>query len=465
MRRTHLRPAVAAVLTVAAAAALGLAGPSPASAVSDSVVGPVVAAPRVVPVLEPATASGRIPTSGQLAAALATPLSDPALAGPVGVNVVDARSGRSRYGADARLPLTPASTLKLLTAVAAIDALGSDHRLATRVVRPSPGHLVIVGGGDATLTTQSATSGPAQQRPASLSRLAALTAQALHQDGVHRVSVSYDASLFVGPSVDPRWPSDYVTTGVIAPVVALMTDQGRTSPTSDDRVSDPAAQAAAAFAGQLADRGIRISGSVAEVSGRRESAEVARAAPLATVESPPVAVLVAQMLRDSDNQVAEALGRLTAAATDQPASFKGAAAALLATAGVRHLPVTGWRLFDASGLSRDDRATAVGLAATMSVAAQDPTLSPIVDGLPVAGFTGTLEDRYLSGPAVLGAGLVRAKTGTLTGTNTQVGLVVTARGRLLAFAFLADHVPSSQTDAARSALDRAATALIGGPAP
>ncbi|MEW5629237.1 D-alanyl-D-alanine carboxypeptidase, partial [Streptomyces hydrogenans] len=86
-----------------------------------------------------------------------------------------------------------------------------------------------------------------------------------------------------------------------------------------------------------------------------------------------------------------------------------------------------------------------------------PELRPLLTGLPVGGFTGTLAGRYGQAPA--GAGLVRAKTGTLTGVNTLAGTVVTTDGRLLAFAFLAGRTPSP--DLAQPALDRLSAALTG----
>ncbi|MBR7678233.1 D-alanyl-D-alanine carboxypeptidase, partial [Streptomyces daliensis] len=76
---------------------------------------------------------------------------------------------------------------------------------------------------------------------------------------------------------------------------------------------------------------------------------------------------------------------------------------------------------------------------------------------PVAGFTGTLEERYGDEQNKPGAGLVRAKTGTLTGINTLAGTVVDADGRLLAFAFMTSG--TKDAEGAKNALDRMASAL------
>ena len=112
-----------------------------------------------------------------------------------------------------------------------------------------------------------------------------------------------------------------------------------------------------------------------------------------------------------------------------------------------------------SGLSTLDRVTPRLLVATLRLLAQRPELRPIVAGLPVAGFTGTLTDRYRSRQNRAGAGLVRAKTGTLAGVNTLAGTVVDADGRLLVFAFLTNR--ATGPDATEAALDRLAAALAG----
>ena len=77
----------------------------------------------------------------------------------------------------------------------------------------------------------------------------------------------------------------------------------------------------------------------------------------------------------------------------------------------------------------------------------------------MAGASGTLTDRFTGARDKAGLGVVRAKTGTLTGASSLSGTVVDADGRLLGFVLEADAV--SSTVAARAALDAAAAVLAG----
>ena len=89
-----------------------------------------------------------------------------------------------------------------------------------------------------------------------------------------------------------------------------------------------------------------------------------------------------------------------------------------------------------------------------------PELRPVLSGLPVAGFTGSLEFRFADAPPA-SRGRVRAKTGTLTGTSALAGVATDLDGTSVAFMLVADRVPKPQTLAARDALDDAAAALAG----
>ncbi|MGW3465795.1 D-alanyl-D-alanine carboxypeptidase/D-alanyl-D-alanine endopeptidase, partial [Streptomyces olivaceoviridis] len=382
------------------------------------------------------------PDANALSGVLDPLLEGPALGSSHAAAVVDVTTGERLYGADAGKALTPASTTKIATAVAALSALGPDHRLTTRTaLEPDTRELVLVGGGDPTLTAHAEAGGWAGLRA-----LASDTAKSLDKRGIHKITLSYDTTLFTGPALHPIGVNDN-----LAPISALTVDEGRTDASTDGpapRVADPAADAATRFASFLKEAGITT-------TAPGPSKASTRAETLARVSSPPLSELVERMLTNSDNDIAEALARHTALASGQPASFDGGAKAIATQLRKLGLPMAGAAFHDGSGLNRDDRLTADLLTALLVKAGDPgrPGLRPVLTGLPVAGFTGTLSTRYTDGAA----GLVRAKTGTLTGVNTLAGTVVDKAGHLLAFAFLASDTTNPME--AQSALDTAATAL------
>jgi D-alanyl-D-alanine carboxypeptidase/D-alanyl-D-alanine-endopeptidase (penicillin-binding protein 4) len=368
---------------------------------------------------------------------------------------VDATTGQVLWDDDASRMQPPASTTKLLTSAAALQVLGPTFRFETTTRRA--GHILyLVGGGDPTLLrTASSVADPAYPRPASLAALAAQTAAALHGAGAVRLRI--DDSEYSGPATAAGWQPDYVSEGDITPPSALEVDEGRLQPADLDspRTTDPAGQAGADFAALLRRDGVRLRGAVL---ARRTPPSAVQ---VAAVASPPLAMLVQRMLTVSDNDLAEALGRAVARHDGQPATFADAAASV--TSAVRALGVQPSlvSLHDTSGLSHLDRVAPEVLVAVLRAAISPAhrRLRSIIEGLPVAGFTGTLADRYRDRPSAAGAGVVRAKTGTLTGVNTLAGLVVDRSGRLLVFALLASNAPSP--DVTMDGLDRLASRLAG----
>ncbi|MFD7998701.1 D-alanyl-D-alanine carboxypeptidase/D-alanyl-D-alanine endopeptidase [Streptomyces mirabilis] len=407
---------------------------------------PAPSAASVLTGLGGSTVSVPAPTQKALTSTLDRLLGDPALGGRRTAVVVDVATGKRLYGKGADDAQTPASTTKIATAVAALSAAGADHRIETRaVLEPGTKEVVLVGGGDPTLTARKEAAGWA-----SLRTLADETATALKARHLNQVTLSYDTSLYAGPALHPIG-----TNPNLAPVSALMVDEARTDDSASGpvtRAADPAADAAGKFAGLLEAKGIKTTiPGLSRATNRSQS--------LASVSSPPLSALIERMLTNSDNDIAEAMARQVALATGRPADFDGGAAAIDGELKKLGLPLSGAHFTDGSGLNRDDRLTADLLTALL-VKAGDPAhpeLRPILTGLPVAGFTGTLSDRYADDAS--GTGLVRAKTGTLTGVNTLAGTVVDADGRLLAFAFLASD--TTDPSAAQSALDRTASALAG----
>ncbi|MCX5207388.1 D-alanyl-D-alanine carboxypeptidase/D-alanyl-D-alanine-endopeptidase [Streptomyces sp. NBC_00237] len=375
------------------------------------------------------------------------PLLDSAALGSVqSASVVDAVTGKQLYGSGEREVLTPASTVKIATAVAALAALGPDHRIATTVLATPDGRrIVLKGGGDPTLEKDG------------LRTLAADTARFLRDKGAGPVALAYDTSLYAGPDIHPIGKGNEN----VARVTSLMVNEGRTDGShsgTGDRTPDPAGDAARTFAAELRAVGV-------EVTGEPASAQAPGGAePVAKALSAPLSALVERTLTNSDNDIAEALARQTALAAGEEVSFAGAGKAVYDRLAKLDLPaeglLNGAHFADGSGLDRSDKVSAALLTGLLARAADPahPELRSVLTGLPVAGFSGTLSTRY--GGDSAGPGLVRAKTGTLSGVNTLAGTAVTRGGRLVAFAFLAGNTPDR--DPAQKALDGLASALISG---
>jgi D-alanyl-D-alanine carboxypeptidase/D-alanyl-D-alanine-endopeptidase (penicillin-binding protein 4) len=399
------------------------------------------------------------PTQAGLADALAGPLSASSLGSHVGLAVRDVATGKLLYGKSADTTYAPASTTKIVTVAAALQAFGPQHRFSTTVVQGTqPGTIVLVGGGDPLLATKDAWShrneASADRRfpvPAMIDDLAAETAKQLKAGGLTEVELRVDDTLFE-EAVSPEWESTYISSGVAARVMALWVNEGRLDwPANQPRATDPALSAAAAFVSALEDRGIQVGGDP------QRSTAPANAKPIAAVSSPTLADISEHVLMSSDNDGAEVLAHQVAVARKQPATFAGASAAISEVLKPLGVSASELVLHDGSGLARSNRMSPQVLTQVLALAASSdhPRLRPVLTGLPVAAFSGTLDDRFDSDSASPGAGVVRAKTGTLSGISTLAGVVTTKDGDLLAFAVMADQ----RDGFAEPALDRVAAKL------
>jgi serine-type D-Ala-D-Ala carboxypeptidase/endopeptidase (penicillin-binding protein 4) len=428
--------------------------------------------PPVVPhpALRPAAVDGSAPTRTGIGAVL-NPLITAGGLGTLSGEVLDPATGTVLWQRDPGAALVPGSTAKLLTASAALLALNHQARLHTTVLAGAePGTIVLVGGGDPTLSA--AGPGTATGYPGA-ARLDDLVGQvrAAAPGPVRRVLV--DVGRYAGEALAPGWfPAD-VTGGYIAPIEPVMLDGGREDPTQE--ISPRAAKPATAAAAELARR----------LGADPDTVSIGNAPPgaavLGEVSSPPVQDLVATALQRSDNVLAEALAREVARAIGAPASFSGASQAVLTVLGNHGFDVSGATLVDGSGLSVSDAVPATLLTELLGAAAapdgspdkspdkstadranangahqqRTAALRPLLVGLPVAGGSGTLADRY-HGPSAGGRGWVRAKTGTLTGVNSLAGTVLDAEGRVLVFALLSN---GPDPVSVRPRLDALATGL------
>lgn len=362
----------------------------------------------------------------------------------IGYEVIDVDTGQVVAAAQEKTPLIPASNTKTLTALAVMNAFDGDERFATRVVQPEPGKLVLIGGGDPMLRSIPVADGGYPQ-PATTDELARLTVAKLRAAGVTAVTLGYDDSLFTGPGWNDTWPANY--RDQVTPISALWIDEGR-GPTGGPRSQAPALAAATTFAAQLTALGITVDPEPpVQALGAGEAEELAR------VESLPVHVLVETFMQRSNNSFTELMGFQLAAKTGHPTTFAGSVAAIQEQLTALGIWDDGTVLHDASGLSRSNLFTPNMLASALAKLASEPRLSVILDGLPTAGVTGTLAERFgdpISAPA---RGVARAKTGSLSLVATLGGTTLTADDRLLAYAFFINGAPDGW--AARVWVDQA----------
>jgi serine-type D-Ala-D-Ala carboxypeptidase/endopeptidase (penicillin-binding protein 4) len=325
--------------------------------------------------------------------------------------------------------VTPASTMKLLTATAVLEQLDVNERLRTPVVTSAPvnggvveGDVYLVGGGDPVLGTVD-WAAHFERQPRLFTPIESL-ADRLVASGIREIrgrvvgdDGRYDRQRYVG-----TWPPRYVDDNETGPLSALMVNDGFAEwdgPDPEDIPwDDPPRDAAAVLTALLRARGVTVGGEPAAGAVTNGSRE------LAAVESPTIGELVSAMLQDSDNGTAELLLKELGLRRKGVGSSSAGAAVVNETLAGLGLPMGSVVVHDGSGLDHGDRITCRLLASILARADQN---GPIARGLPIAAQTGTLAKRFL-GTSV--AGRLRAKTGSITGVASLAGFVDGRDGRL-----------------------------------
>lgn len=357
--------------------------------------------------------------------------------------VLDVESGEVLAASNADQPLVPASNTKLLTLTSLLSVFDGTETFDTTVVSPAPGQLVLVGGGDPLLASAASDAYP---KRASLEELAARTAQKLKSQGVEKVTLGYDASLFQ-ESWAATWPSSY--RDQVTPISALWADEGMDA--SQARSTDPAGDAARIFASQLTAQGVAVDGTPASAAASGEE--------IAKVSSPGVHAMAAAAMEASNNSFTEVLGMQLAHRLGKPTTFAGTAAAVQEELTNLGLWREGAVLHDGSGLTRENHVTASMLAGVVRYVMTTPKASIVQEGFPIAGVSGSLAKRFEDEASAPGRGIVRAKTGTLSLVSTLAGTTVTADGREVAMAFMMNG--STDGWAAQVWSDQAASLVTG----
>ena len=405
-------------------------------------------APQQIGIFAPAVAAGEI--DANVASQLVVEeLADPRLGTGVTAYVIDANSGKVLVDINGDQAMIPASTLKIFTGIAAMNVLGAQTRFET-IVKRDGNQLTIIGGGDPTLVSQTPENWrgkpPGSEQPPSIDQLADLAATAIGQTTESFV-VNFDDSLFADPKAHESWPDLYLRTGEVAPAQGLTMDFGIND--SEAVMKDPAQSAAQYLADALTELGIP-----ATLGERKLAGETATV--LTSIKSATVTDIVERMITTSNNTMAEFLAHHIGGATGEY-TFDAGAKATIEELKSAQIDLTGVTILDGSGLSRSNQASAKSLVSALSYANKtDGAAWSNLSGLPVAGISGTLIDRYEIGEP--GRGTVRAKTGTLSKVVSLSGTLVDASGDLLIFTFIANEVPSGTKQGA-AALDEVVKVL------
>ncbi|MCT1558259.1 D-alanyl-D-alanine carboxypeptidase [Helcobacillus massiliensis] len=399
----------------------------------------------------------------QITAAMMRAAEIPVVNNHLAFSVVDARTGETIAEHDGDTARVPASTMKLLTSVAAARHIDLDSRLTTST-HLKGGDLFLRGGGDMMLTTESAASKPVVKEDlsrASITDLARATADDLKKQGVTSVALHLDDTAFADDPVNPAWGRNGPSGGWVAPITAIAVDGGRLDGEPyGPKSTNPSEDALTAFPAELEKNGITVTGEPNRAAVPKDAAEIAQ------VQSAPIRDLIHHTLIHSDNTTAELLGRLVAAEQGKPTTVAGARDAvqedITLLARDEGLHADGLRIADNSGLSADNRIPPRLLAelnAWSTGEAPDP-VREVFTLVPISGLEGTLTDRFEASSVTDARGIVRGKTGYLAGTSSLTGITTLADGRVVGFSIVVYGFDGADADAARAAVDTTAALMI-----
>ncbi len=353
------------------------------------------------------------------------------------VEVLDAVSGKTLFSKAEQQPARTASVMKVLTAAVALDVLGPDYRITTSVmVSPSePGKLYLVGSGDVTLSRMPGNITSYYAKAPKLDSLTRQIASWAKASSVSISAVSVDSSLFGGDKEwHPTWSKLGLSSGYMAPVSALQIDAARITSTRNPnswlakRTSTPVKQAGELFVASLNKMGI-ATGLVA-TSAKAPTDSVV----IASVQSRPVSELVVNMLRVSDNSIAEALGRVASIKYGLDGSMASLTPLYKNVLKARGIDTSKILITDASGLSRLNQVPAAVVNDLLLLVKQGVVeYESLEGGLPVSGERGSLRSRFATGSKLETKGKVIAKTGYILTGYSLAGFLTAKDGTELIF--------------------------------
>ncbi len=328
----------------------------------------------------------------------------PTLASPA-LLLIDESTGEVVYEKDADSLRRPASVLKTFSAAAALEYLSPDLRYTTKLFSgDSPTAFLLTGDFDPWMTTNY------------------VDAQKYHR----------------------AWTS-YFVNKVIAEIKKSSLSHSITLSYRGVYSQDVVAMQSA----------LHLKGITATVLGVSSATVSANTGlEIASTTSPTVSDMLKFALTYSDNLVAERLARAAAGAAGFGMNDIGVDLVIRSTLAKLGVAATGMYIHDGSGYSKADRLNARVIGNLLLAVRNDPRFTPLYEGLPISGVSGTLETRYRT-TAPQAVGLVRAKTGTLDGTVSLAGYVESGTHEYI-FVGIADHIRVGDlpTNEARTTLDQ-----------
>jgi len=328
------------------------------------------------------------------------------LANP-GMILLDPITGETIFENSANSLRMPASLLKLLSATALFTYLTPEHRFATEILTSvKPNTLVIAGSFDPWMERNNTVA--TKMGRASLPKIVTTALKKLDTENsspIKSLRIEY-ASMF---GVD----LDFIKA-------------------------------------QFKSRNIKVSlVKVSNTEARLYSKES-----IAIFQSPPLQQIMNWMLLWSDNTLGDRLARHASMQAGFGFTESGIEKVFAKTLTDLEIDSTGLVAVDGSGLSRINRVSTRMLAQLLLKTYNTEKYGTIYSGLPVGGVNGTMRNRFVeSAPSAIG--LVRTKTGVLTGVESMAGYVQGGDHEYI-FVVIADQIPKNitATKAARIALDK-----------
>jgi len=409
--------------------------------------------PSATPTNEPTNTTTETPTTEPVATCSIKEQTTDERLGTFTGQVIDLATGKVLYDNGGSEPSITASSIKIVTAAAAMQALGPNFRISTKVVYSpaKPDTVVLVGGGDPTLS-RLATGSSVYSGAPRLSDLAQQVKDWALTAGVTEIKhLVLDASLITGSTWHSSWPTYERTAGYQPLITSLMVDGDRANPKAakSPRSTDPVGRAGREFKKALGDLAVNadIATGIAATGATK----------IAEVKSAKLPTLINYMISSSDNTIAEYLARHVAISQGLPSNLESIEAGYEKALDTMGLDWTGVSIIDGSGESKFDKISPAFFNDLMAkIMGGDANLQSVIKGFPVSGKSGTLLGRF-TGDNAVARGRVIAKTGSIFHAYALVGYLNAKDDSKLGFAIFGAGPTTS--DNTRAALDTVATAI------